>query len=214
MDMKKTDRFKLALSEDGETRPDWVPDVQWHGKMSGPIIDFCTSMMAAGHTDVEIHQACKEWFNGPLTKKPIVLLRETHAHVIAEKIEQISREMARIPIAHKAYRLQVLNRAALKLMGKFHEEVDASTPGDAEKLTRAVAKVIGMAREEMEGSQATLNQQNIYIDAVNNIDLDKIDDLASILGKTYDEIQKVLGGTTHEETIPAIDAEFQVDEDD
>jgi hypothetical protein len=71
-----------------------------------------------------------------------------------------------------------------------------------------------MAREEMEGSQATLNQQNIYIDAVNNIDLDKIDDLASILGKTYDEIQKVLGDTAREETIPAIDAEFQVDEDD
>lgn len=215
MEMGKTDRFKLALLGEDDDRPEWVPDIKWHGKMTGPIIDFCTSMLASGHTDVEVHNVCKEWFGGPLTKKPIAMLRDTHAHVIAEKIEQIGREMARIPIAHKAYRLQVLNRAAIRLMDKFHEEVEESMPGDAEKLTRALAKVVGMAREEMEGSQVTLNQQNIYIDAVNKIDIDKIDDLNAILGNTYEEIQKALGVEINPEApVPVVDAEFQVDESD
>lgn len=214
MDSSKYERFQLALAGDEETRPPWVPDVEWHGKMSGPIVDFCTSMIAAGHSDVETHDLCKQWFGGPLTKKPIVALRDTHSHVIAEKIEQLSREMAGIPIAHKAYRLQMLNRAAVRLMDKFHEYIDEYSPTDAEKITRSIAKIVSSAREEMEGAQVSINQQNIYIDAVNKIDLDKIDDLAAILGKTYDEIQSALGVSVETERQPTIDAEFQVEDID
>lgn len=208
MRLGKTEQFNLAISGENTEKPEWIPDIEWHGKMTPPLADFCTSMIAAGHPDMHIHELCKEWFGGPLTKKPIVALHDTHSHVIAEKIEQLSREMAQIPLAHKVYRMNLYNRMAMMLTDKFHRDVDESSPADAEKLTRAVAKVIGAAQDEMEGATVRLEQQNIYINAVNTLDLDKLGDLSTILENTYGEIMKAL-----EEPDEAIDAEFEAVDD-
>lgn len=206
--LSKTERFDLALQGE-EVRPDWVPDIEWHGKMSGPLADFCTSMIAAGHPDTEIHDICEEWFGGPATISPIRRLHDTHAPVIAEKIEQVSRDVASIPITRKAYRLKVLNRAAVVLMDKFHQEVPDETPSNVEKLTRSISKVISQAREEMEGDNVHLEQNNIYIEAVNNVSMEDLEELQAELSDTYSKVQKALGS----EEGDAVDAEFEAEDD-
>jgi len=206
--LSKTEKFDLALQGE-EVRPDWIPDLEWHGKMSGPLADFCTSMIAAGHPDTEIHDICREWFGGPATISPIRRLHDTHAPVIAEKVEQVSREMASIPITRKAYRMKMLNRMTIELMDKFYQEVPHETPANVEKLTRSVAKVLGMAREEMEGDNVHLEQNNIYIEAVNNVSLEELSELQADLVGTYEKIQKALGPQDE-----AVDAEFEVDNED
>lgn len=205
-ELTKSEKFDLAMQGE-EVRPDWIPDIQWHGKMSGALADFCTSMIAAGHPDTEIHRICEQWFDGPSTIAPIRRLRDTHAAVIAEKVEQLSREMANIPIAHKTYRLQMLNRMAVELMDKFYLEVPNETPSNVEKLTRSVAKVVGMARDEMEGDSARLQQNNIYIEAVNTVSVEDLEMLQKELTDTYSKVQKALGGET-------VDAEFEAEGED
>jgi hypothetical protein len=205
-EITKQDKYELALLGE-EVRPEGIPDIEWHGKMSGPLADFCTSMIAAGHPDTHIQQICEEWFGGPSTITPIHRLHDTHSHVIAEKIEHLSRDMAKIPLARKSYRMQVLNRMAVTLMDKFYNEAPIETATNLEKLTRSVAKVIGMAREEMEGDNVHLEQNNIYIEAVNTVSLEDLGSLQKELSSTYQKIQQALGGKE------MVDAEFEVEDE-
>lgn len=210
-ELTKHEKYDLALQGE-EVRPDWVPDLQWHGKMTGPISDFCTSMIAAGHPDTEIHNTCLTYFGGPATITPIRRLHDTHASAIAEKVEQLSRQIADIPITRKAYRMKVLNRMLLEVMDRFYNEVPTETPSNIEKLTRAAAKILGMSRDEMEGDNVHLEQNNIYIEAVNNVSLEELEELQNELTSTHSKIQKALGGGDEQEE--AIDAEFEAEDDD
>lgn len=210
--LTQSEKYDLAMRGE-DARPDWVPDIEWHGKMSGPLAEFCTSMIASGHPDTEIQRNCEEWFGGPATVSPIRRLHDTHSAVIAEKVEELSQEMANIPIARKSYRMQMLNRMALQLMDKFHDEVPHETPANVEKLTRSVAKIVGLAREEVEGDTIRLEQHNTYIEAINNVDASELDDLVGELKQVHSRIQALSGGS-EEDDEDAVDVDFEVEDAD
>jgi len=206
-DLTKTEKFNLALLGE-DPRPDWVPDIKWRGKMDGPLADFCTSMIAAGHPDSEIHEICLEYFGGPKTIKVIRRLRDTHSKIIAEKVEALSREMATIPIAHKAYRLKILNDMVVDLLDKWHSSIDESSAQDAERLSRALSKTIASAQKEMEGTTVNLNQQNVYINAVQNVSSDELDELIGSLSEVHSKIRDMVGADDE-----IIDTEFEAEDE-
>lgn len=207
-ELTKSEKFDLAMQGE-EVRPDWIPDVQWRGKMTGALADFCTSMIAAGHPDTEIHRICEQWFGGPASVTPIRRLHDTHAAVIAEKLEHISRQMANIPIAHRVYRLQVLNRMLMELTDKFHDEVQSETPSNVEKLTRSIAKITSEAREETGGRDVKMQQNNIYIEAVNKVNAEDLSSLQKELTDIHSKLRSALG-----EGEEAVDAEFEAEDDE
>lgn len=208
-ELTKSDRYSLAMMGE-ETRPDWIPDLRWRGKMDGPIAEFCTSLIASGHPDNEIQQVCEEYFGGPKTVKVIRRLHDTHSQVIAEKVELLSRDMAHIPIAHKAYRMRILNNAVLDLLNKWHEQIDEASAQDAERLSRALTKVMSSAQKEMEGTNVQFNQQNVYINAVQNVSSDELDELVSSLSDVHNKIRQMIGAGDEPEVI---DTEYEVEDE-
>lgn len=215
-ELSKQEKYELALRGDS-VLPDGIPDLKWRGKMEGPIADFCISMIVAGYSDKAILDVCRENFGGPKSKRVISRLRDTHKHVIAERIAELSEQVAQIPIAHKAYRLQLLDRMVRDLQDRWDEEIESSTPSDIERLTRSMAKALSAAHAELEGTQVQLSQQNIYVNAVEQVDPNQLNALTETLSDVYNKICDMIGV----EALSAgddevIDAEFVADagEDD
>jgi len=194
----------MVLAELGEgERPANVPQVEWQGKMTSPIANFVIGMVAAGHSDVQIQQLCEEYFGGPRTTTPIRRLRETHAAQIAEKVESLSREIGHIPIVHKAYRLRLLNEMALDLLDRFKLGVISEPASGLERLGRTLLKTLSVAQAECEGQgDMSATQTNIYVDTINALPPEKLEEMASKLETMREEIAS-LGSARN-----AIDAEF------
>jgi len=181
------------IDKDEDGRPENIPDIKWGGRMVPGISDFITSCVAAGWAEVDILNKCKDYFGGPNTLGPIKRIKETHAGIITEKIQRLSKEISNIPIAHKTYRIKLLNNITGDLLNRWRFAVEGGDEAAGiEKLGRTLLRSIDAARQECEGSgDITMVQQNVYIEEINALDPSKLDALADQLEsarRTFDDI--------------------------
>jgi len=194
--------IRMMELEDGEMPQD-VPKLVWVGRVTTPLVDYVTSLMAVGYSDARIQEMCETYFGGPATTATIHSIRRNYAPVLAQKIEDLSKQTSSIPVAHKTYRIMLLNELATDLADGLR---NASIVGDSnsmERMARTLIKTLDAARVECEGDgESVLNQQNIYYTMVNSATPEQLDRIASTLSSAKNDIEKMLGDGVQ-------DAEFE-----